>query len=268
MTKRDGSRSSSGSARRSNAKKGTATTGSEREGAAPKSTARKSTARRLPAATRSAPSHVNSRAEARSPAKVRILDDADAVFITGGDQLKLTSQLGDSPIYERLRDIYESGGTIAGTSAGASVVCETTMVSGTASESHTIASALRMAPGFGLISGVIIDQHFAERGRIGRLIAAVSQNPRMLGVGIDEDTAIVCDQTTCFHVIGTGGVTVVDAADVQYSNIADEESDRTLSVFGLRVHQLSMGDVFSLETRKPENHPAEETEHAIMAAAR
>ena len=207
--------------------------------------------------------HVDNRGEAKLPEKFKILDGATVVFITGGDQLKLTSQLGDSPIYEGIHELYQRGGTIAGTSAGASVMCETMLVTGNGSESHRIGSALHMAPGFGLIPGVIIDQHFAERGRIGRLTAAVAQNPRILGVGIDENTAIICDASHCFTVLGDGAVYVVDGADVTCTNLTEEQTDRTLSVFGVRLHILSQGDEFDMATREARSHPAEEMEGAV-----
>jgi cyanophycinase len=210
---------------------------------------------------------VASRGEAKTDAKVRILDDATVVFFTGGDQLKLTSLLGDSPIYERVKEIYENGGTIAGTSAGASVVCETMLVSGSGSESHKIGGALSMAPGFGLISGVIIDQHFAQRGRIGRLIGAVAHNPRMLGIGIDENTAIICDSHNWFEVIGEGAVYVVDGQDITYTNLTEESRERSLSTFGMHLHVLSMGDRFEMISRQPENRPAEELEDEILEGA-
>lgn len=207
---------------------------------------------------------VASREEAKTEAKLRILDDADAVFFTGGDQLKLTSQLGDSPIYARLREIYFDGGLIAGTSAGASVMCETMMVSGGGEGSNKIGGSLRMAPGFGFIPGVIIDQHFAERGRIGRLVGAVAQNPRILGVGIDEDTAIVTGPDASFKVLGSGAVYVVDGQHVSNTNLTEEETDRTLSVYGVSLHLLSMGDEFDLTSRTPRSHPAEEVEEELV----
>ena len=207
---------------------------------------------------------VSSRGDARSEEKLRLLDDAAGVFFTGGDQLKITSQLGDTPIYERIRQIYVEGGTIAGTSAGASVVCETMMVSGAGKESHRIGGSLQMAPGFGLIPGVIIDQHFAQRGRIGRLVAGVAQNPRILGIGIDEDTAIVCDDQSCFRVLGSGAVYVADGADITYSNLTEEQTDRVLSTFDVRFHVLSMGDEFDLATRRPSNHPAHVVEDELV----
>jgi cyanophycinase len=122
---------------------------------------------------------INARAEATMESKVRILDDATAVFFTGGDQVKITSQIGDTPIFKRIREIYEEGGTIAGTSAGAAVMSETMLVTGGDGNSSSVGGSVRMAPGLGLISGVIIDQHFMERGRVGRLIGAVAQNQKI-----------------------------------------------------------------------------------------
>jgi len=208
--------------------------------------------------------HVDTRMEARDDRVLRLLDDATAVFFTGGDQLKLTSLLGDSPVFERVREIYEAGGLIAGTSAGASVVCETMMVSGGGDASHRIGGQLQMAPGFGFIQSVIIDQHFAERGRIGRLVGAVAQNPRMLGIGIDEDTAIVIGPDASFKVIGAGAVTVLDASDMSYSNLADEQTDRVLSAYGIRLHLLSQGDSFDIATRTATEGPADEVEQELL----
>jgi cyanophycinase len=210
--------------------------------------------------------HVDSREEALDESVHGVLDGAGAVFITGGDQLKLTSQLGDTPVYQKMKAIYENGGLIAGTSAGASVVCETMLVSGTSEASPRIRDALRMAPGFGFISGVIIDQHFAERGRISRLLGAVAQNPRMLGVGIDENTAILCDNGFSFTVLGEGGVYVVDASSVTNSNVVDDSVDRTLSVFNVRLHLLNMGDEFDMHERIPACHSTDEAEEKAGVA--
>src|SRR4051794_35576630 len=144
--------------------------------------------------------YVKDRIEAAHEQKLRALEGVHAVFFSGGDQLRITSQIGDTPIDDRVHEIYEAGGVIAGTSAGASVMSDTMMVKGANAASFRIGH-VRMAPGLGLLPNVIIDQHFAERGRIGRLIGAVSQNPRVLGIGIDEDTAIVV-KGGMFKVIG------------------------------------------------------------------
>jgi cyanophycinase len=205
---------------------------------------------------------VESRESAATPRAMRILEGATGVFFTGGDQLKITSQIGDTPVYSRVQEIFEKGGVIAGTSAGASAMSETMLVANNGDASYRIKSALLMAPGLGLAQDMLIDQHFAERGRMARLIGAVSQNPRMLGIGIDEDTAIIVEQNRRFQVLGTGAVYVVDASTMSYSNIGEEDSDRTLSSFSLAVHMMSQGDRFDLFTRTPHAHPADSMEEA------
>jgi len=194
---------------------------------------------------------INEREEATRDSKLRILDDAAGVFFTGGDQVKITSQIGDTPIFRRIQEIYEAGGVIAGTSAGASVMSETMLVEGGDEESHVIGGSVRMAPGLGLIDGVIIDQHFMERGRVGRLIGAVAQNPKNLGIGIDEQTAIVVERGNGFYVLGSGAVYAIDGSEVSYSNVAEEDLKKTLSIHDMKVHMLSQGDRFDLLTRRP-----------------
>ena len=195
--------------------------------------------------------HVESRDEALDEKNAKVLDGATVVFFTGGDQLRITSQLGDTLVYQKLHDMYERGGTIAGTSAGASVMSGTMLVAGGQEGSPRLGDLIRMAPGFGMIHDVIIDQHFAERGRLSRLVAAVSQNPAHLGIGIDEDTAILVQDETEFQVIGKGAVYVVDGARTSYSNVADEQEDRTLSVYDVKLHLLSEGSCFDLKSRRP-----------------
>src|SRR5215217_2653390 len=217
--------------------------------------------------------HINSREEAKQDSKLRILDDASAVFFTGGDQMRITSQIGDTPIYQRIREIYDEGGVIAGTSAGAAAMSETMLVYGGDEESHVIGGSVRMAPGLGLIGGVIIDQHFMERGRVGRLIGAIAQNPKNLGIGIDEDSAIVVERGNGFYVLGSGAVYVFDGSEVSYSNIAEEDLSKTLSIYDVRMHMLSQGDRFDLTARAPrqmkgraaEKLPEKEEETAKVA---
>ena len=193
--------------------------------------------------------YVEDRAEAGDKDKLRVLDDAAGVFFSGGDQLRITSQIGDSAIEEKVRRLYERGGVIAGTSAGASVLSETMLVKGTSEETHRIGD-LRMAPGLGLIRDVIIDQHFAERGRFGRLIGAVAHNPRSLGIGVDEDTAAIVEDGL-LTVLGSGAVYIVDGSHVSYSNLAEARSDKTLSMHNMTVHVLAEGDRFDLTSRDP-----------------
>jgi cyanophycinase len=191
--------------------------------------------------------YVNDRAEALNADSLGKFDGATGVFFTGGDQLRITSQLGDTPIEEKVREIHVAGGVIAGTSAGASAMSDTMLVKGSSRETHRIGD-LHLAPGLGLVRDVIIDQHFAERGRIGRLLGAVAQNPRELGLGIDEDTAIVLRDDQ-FEVIGSGGVYVVDGGGVTRSNIAEGRTDETLAIFDVRLHLLAHGYRFDLRRR-------------------
>jgi cyanophycinase len=193
--------------------------------------------------------YVEERSQAGDREKLSVLDDAAGIFFSGGDQLRITSQIGDTGIEAKVRALYERGGVVAGTSAGASVMSETMLVKGTSKETHRIGD-LHMSPGMGLMRDVIIDQHFAERGRFGRLIGAVAHNPRVLGLGIDEDTAAMV-QGDVFRVIGSGAVYVVDGADVSHCNVAEASSESALSMHDVRVHVLSDGDSFDLKARRP-----------------
>ena len=198
--------------------------------------------------------NIESREEATSESKVRVLADADAVYFTGGDQLKITSQIGDTPVYTRVCEIFEAGGLIAGSSAGASVMSETMMVSGAGESNYKIESLLKLAPGFGLLRGVIIDQHFSERGRIGRLLGAIAQNPRMLGIGLDEDSGILV-QRGRFQVLGSNAVHVLDASKVTFSNLNEAEPETSLCIYGVRLHVLNQSDAFDLRARRPRFNP-------------
>ena len=191
--------------------------------------------------------YVADRNESLDPEKLKVLDKAAGVYFTGGDQLRISSQIGDTPFEVRVKEIYEHGGVIAGTSAGASAMAEVMLVRGTSGESYKIGD-LHLSPGLGLIPNVIIDQHFAERGRIGRLMGAIALNPRILGIGIDEDTAIIV-RGGKFSVIGSGAVYIVDGSAVTHSNIAEGEPDSVLSIFGVTLQVLSSGDGYDLAKR-------------------
>ena len=193
--------------------------------------------------------YVHERGETLEQHAFEIFEDAVGIFFTGGDQLRISSQIGDTPVEKMVREIHRRGGLIAGTSAGASVMSETMLAKGSSQESHRIGD-LHMAPGLGLVRDVIIDQHFAERGRIGRLLGAVAQNPRVLGIGIDEDSAIVLEGAQ-FRVVGSGAVYIVDGSGVTHSNIAEASPERTLSMHDVRLHVLSDGDRFDLDHRPP-----------------
>jgi cyanophycinase len=196
--------------------------------------------------------YVQQRAETLDEGKLRVLDGATGVFFSGGGQLRISSKIGGTPVEERVREIYARGGVIAGTSAGASVMSDTMPVKGTGGKSYRIQSHrnLDMAPGLGLLRDVIIDQHFSERRRIGRLLGAVAHNPRDLGIGIDEDTAIIV-QGMRFEVIGSGAVYIIDGEGISHSNITAKEPELALSLHDVRLHVLSAGDSFDLAQRRP-----------------
>lgn len=193
--------------------------------------------------------YVEDRTKAGDREKLSVMDDAAGIFFSGGDQLRITSQIGDTGIEAKVRSLFERGGLVAGTSAGAAAMSETMLVKGTSGESHRIGD-LHMSPGLGLIRDVIIDQHFAERGRFGRLLGAVAHNPRVLGLGIDEDTAVVVEGDS-LEVIGNGAVYVVDGQHVTHSNVAEARPERVLSMHDVRVHVLGTGDRFDLKERVP-----------------
>jgi cyanophycinase len=181
---------------------------------------------------------------------------ASVIFFAGGDQLKITSRFGGTQICEIVRQRYAEGALIAGTSSGAAVMSETMLVAGGEdNNSHQGKEDVRMAPGLGFLPGVIIDQHFAERGRISRLLGAIAQNPRLLGIGIDEDTAICFTGHHKFSVIGSGAVYVIDAKNMSFTDVA-EDTRATSSIHGIALHVLAAADEFDLTTRTPILPPA------------
>lgn len=196
---------------------------------------------------------IRTRDEARDPERVRMIEDASVLFFTGGDQLRITSQIGDSLVFQKMHEIFQRGGTVVGTSAGAAAMPSTMLVRGAGDESFHI-SGLEMAPGLGLIDGVVIDSHFAERGRMGRLLGAVAQNPRNLGLGIDEDTAIVVEPDACFRVLGSGAVYVADGTRLSYSSLSEKQPEGIITIHDITLHVLGDDERFDLGARRPIAH--------------
>ena len=189
--------------------------------------------------------------EARDPENIKIFDDAHTVFFSGGDQLKVTSKIGGTPVIEKIKDIYRKGGLIAGTSAGAAIMGKMMLVGNPREEIHKVGD-WHMAPGLGFVEDMIVDQHFAQRGRIGRLLGAVAQNPGILGIGIDEDTAIVVKDDS-FKVIGANAAYVIDGRFVSNTNVSEATANETMSVHGLQLHILANKETFTLSTREIQN---------------
>lgn len=186
--------------------------------------------------------------EARDPKWTMLLQNARTIFFTGGDQLRITSKIGGTAIEDMIVEIYQNGGIIAGTSAGASVMGQTMLVGGENAESHKVGNWM-MAPGMGFAKGMIIDQHFAQRGRIGRLLGAVALNPGILGIGIDEDTAIIVEEGS-FQVLGTNAVYVIDGHSLSYTNISEASAEKTMSMHDVKLHILAAGEAYDFKTRK------------------
>ncbi|WP_166867801.1 MULTISPECIES: cyanophycinase [unclassified Salinibacterium] len=198
--------------------------------------------------------HLDDRSQALDPEHVAILDGAAGVFFTGGAQSRISSKVSDTPVHDRIRELWQAGGVLAGTSAGASVMSDVMLVGGTGRASHRMGD-LHLAPGLGILRDVVIDQHFAERGRFGRLIGVVAHSPHVLGIGIDEDTAIVARGGE-FEVIGSGAVYVFDAAHATSSNVAEARPDDPVSLHDLTLHVLARGDRFDMASRRPQRTSA------------
>lgn len=194
--------------------------------------------------------NIENRELASSPEPIAVMEACSGIFFTGGDQLRLTSLLGGSGIDAAIRRAYERGTIIAGTSAGASAMSDTMIVDGPSSDTLK-KSTLSMAHGIGLLAEVVIDQHFAQRGRMNRLMAAVAQNPHIIGVGIDEDTALIVGADSSLEIIGSQTVTIVDGKNIIHSNISESEPCDPLALTNIIVHILSSGFSYDLKRRFP-----------------
>ena len=189
---------------------------------------------------------------ADSPGAVSALDDLTAVFFTGGDQLRITSAIGGTAFHHRLLERHRDGLVVAGTSAGASMMTETMIVVGDAEEAPTL-NTVHLAQGMGFWPDAVVDQHFSQRGRIGGLLAALAQNPEVLGVGIDENTAIEVDfHEKSFSVVGERTVMVLDGREITETNASESRPGEALAVAGVRLHVLPDGYRFDWVARRPE----------------
>lgn len=191
----------------------------------------------------------DTRRDCQEPGRVRRLGEASGIFFTGGNQLRLSTILGGTDIARTVRSANARGVTVAGTSAGAGILSEHMIAFGKEGSSPR-ASSVRLAPGLGLTNRFIIDQHFRQRDRLGRLTAALAYNPFAIGIGLDEDTAAFISPDDTLEVEGSGAVTVVDAHDLQFSSMAHADEDEPVCMLGLGVHILIAGATFNLHTRR------------------
>lgn len=198
---------------------------------------------------------ISGRADADSLAARDVLNHATGVFFSGGDQSRLQTLVG-SRINDQLRERLTAGLIVAGTSAGATALGRTMILGGDARDhggAEVSTATVRTAPGLGLMPKMLIDMHFGERGRLPRLLSAVTLDPDRLGVGIDENTAI-CVQGDSFEVLGSGVVSVVDAAQATVVHAATD--DEPITLFDVRLHLLPAGSVFDIAARTPAIGPA------------
>lgn len=195
---------------------------------------------------------VKERGAAERPESVSLVEGAGGVFFTGGDQRRITAALLNTPVGAAIARVYERGGVLGGTSAGTACMSPL-MITGEGDFQVITAGNVELAPGLGFFAGVIVDQHFIARQRQNRLIAAVLEHPELVGVGVDEATAVWVRPDGNLEVMGEGSVTVIDAraATVTRLSRVDRPGD-LLGAFGLQVHVLLPGQTFALQSRRHE----------------
>ena len=188
-----------------------------------------------------------SRTQAQDPDLVEPLGKVSAIFLTGGNQLKLSSFITGTPFGEAIQEAYQRGTLVGGTSAGASILAEHMIAFG-AGGSTPKQRMSQLSAGLGLLRGVVIDQHFEQRNRYGRLLSLVAQSPSLLGLGVDEDTAAVIHDGSRLTVVGRGAVTVVDGQHL-ISNAFAAKRTTPLLMSGAVIHILPAGSHFDLTSR-------------------
>ena len=190
----------------------------------------------------------DTRRDGEEQGRIARLKSATGVFFTGGNQLRLSTILGGTSVAKALRQMNAAGVHMAGTSAGAAFISEHMIAFGEEGSSP-IAGAVRLAPGLGLTNRFIIDQHFRQRDRLGRLLAALAYNPFAIGLGLDEDTAAFIGADNTLEVVGSGAITVIDASGLEFSSMDRVKEGEPVCMLGIMVHILAAGATFNLHTR-------------------
>ena len=196
---------------------------------------------------------VSTREDAVDPEALELIENATGVFFTGGDQLHVTSLLGGTRLDHCLKERLAEGLLIAGTSAGAAMMANSMILGGEAEQSPRFGE-IRIGGGMTFLAGTVIDTHFSQRGRFGRLLAAVAHYPQELGLGIDENTALVVEDGH-FQVIGEGAVTVVDGGAMTYTNVPDLKEGDYMALYDVCVHVIPQGYSYDLKERRPITAP-------------
>jgi cyanophycinase len=197
---------------------------------------------------------VEQRADANSEEALALLREATGIYISGGDQARLVRLLVGTLVMECIRMRNADGVIVAGTSAGASILSALMMAGGTGIGGDSNGAAARkgmvdVVAGFGLLQDIIIDQHFSQRGRMGRLLSVFAGTPGLIGLGLDEDTAVLIDREGTLEVLGSNMVTVVDGRDT-ISDYFDRQNGEVLTITGSSLHVLADGRLFDLDARR------------------
>jgi cyanophycinase len=194
------------------------------------------------------PIHATTRGQSNDPDAARIVHDSTGIFMTGGNQLRLSSTIGGTALAQQIVRRHREGAVVAGTSAGASAM-STHMVAFGASGSTPKQRMVQMAAGLGILPGVIVDQHFEARNRLGRLLAIIASNPSLLGIGVDEDTAGVVGPDRVLEVIGRRSVTILDGAESE-TDAWEVKAHKPVMISSVVLHSLPSGYRFDLERRE------------------
>ena len=190
--------------------------------------------------------HIEKREQATEPEVLDRIKAADVVMFTGGDQLRLTSILGGTEFHDIILEKYKNEEFVyAGTSAGAAAASNNMIYQGSSSEA-LLKGEVKITSGLGLIDDVTIDTHFVQRGRIGRLFQAVVGNPKVLGIGLGEDTGLFISDGHIMEAIGSGMVILVDGRQMADTNLTDVEMGQPVSIKNMVVHVMCDGDVYDL----------------------
>ena len=187
---------------------------------------------------------IGSREDANSDMHLASLRQATGIFMTGGNQMRLSALVGGTRVAKLIRQRNDAGAIVAGTSAGASILSSHMVAFGTSGETPRFRMA-QMIAGFGLVPEMIIDQHFRQRDRIGRLLSLVALNPGLLGVGVDEDTAVLINSDNVLEIVGRHSVTIVDGHEM-YSDAYQVKGHEGITISGAKLHVLTPGRRFDL----------------------
>lgn len=188
------------------------------------------------------------RADAERADWMATLEDATGIWITGGTQLRLSTILGGTQVARTIRRCNAAGVHVGGTSAGAAILSEHMIAFGKEGSTPR-AGAASMAPGFGLTNRVVIDQHFRQRDRLGRLLSSLAYNPFAIGLGLDEDTAAFIAPTDTLTVVGSGAITLVDVSGLAHSSMAEASESEPICMIGVQLHILVEGATYDMRAR-------------------